>query len=218
MAVAVDSRLDAGDTLSFSYTCSGSNRYLTVGVNMGDRTTTITGITYASIAMAQLNRALPVSSTFSVNLWGLVNPASGSNTVAITLSGASPGVAAGCVSFTGVHQITPTDGAALTVSTNSNPFATAAKTVVTGDMLVDVVGAFNQVGAITIAAPAISQWDDGSGDAQGTRLGDGTSQTITWTGSSGSPDNAGVMAMLLQTSSATPADAPPMEILGWGAC
>ena len=80
----------------------------------------MSGITYNGVAMSSIGSK--VESFFSVELWGLANPATGSNTVEVTLSGIADTVA-NASSFTGA-------------ATTTEGFASASNT--TGDATVDV--------------------------------------------------------------------------------
>lgn len=70
--------------------------------------TTVTSITYNGVALSLIGSKDLVAGAGRVECWGLANPASGANTIAVTLSAtiASAGTA---VSYTGVHQSAPTE-------------------------------------------------------------------------------------------------------------
>ena len=100
----------ASSSYSWSHTCSGSNRFLSVDIAvLSVLGTTVTGITYNSIALSFLGSKTSGTGSDRIETWGLIAPATGSNTIAVTLSAsvASSGVA---VSYTGVHQTSPTEG------------------------------------------------------------------------------------------------------------
>jgi hypothetical protein len=69
---------------------------------------TVSGITYNGVAMTFLGARNSVTGAARIETWGLIAPTSGTNTIAVTLTGAiaSTGVA---VSYTGVHQTSPTE-------------------------------------------------------------------------------------------------------------
>lgn len=98
----------AASTYSWSHTCTGSNRFLAVDVSLLSAGSTVTGITYNGVALSFIGAQSTVTSFGRVECWGLVAPASGTNTIAVTLSGsiASAGTA---VSYTGVNQSLPTE-------------------------------------------------------------------------------------------------------------
>lgn len=98
----------AASTYSWSHTCSGSNRFLAVDVSLLSAGSTVTGITYNGVALSLTGAKSTVTSFGRVECWGLVAPATGSNTIAVALSGSIVS-SAEAVSYTGVHQTTPTE-------------------------------------------------------------------------------------------------------------
>lgn len=170
--VKFDSATDGG-SLTFSHTCSGIDRYLTVGVAIAGTTVSVTGITYNGVAMGLIKRS--VGSGSASELWGLINPASGAHNVVITLSGAA-GSAEGAVSFSDTNQSTQNGASGATFGTGTT-VTSASISGAPGGMLVDVVGAFS---AVTIQT-GTQAWNDGSGDGQAYLLATGSPQTISWT-------------------------------------
>ena len=128
MAIAYDNSAvsDASDgsgccgNYSFSYTCSGSNRLLVV-IATGDNSQQTTAITYAGVSMTSLTE-YTANNTGGANsqvveVWYLVNPASGSNTLSVSRNGYGRLAVA---SYTGVDQVNPIDSWA-TTSSSGNP-------------------------------------------------------------------------------------------------
>ena len=120
MAIAFDASTDGGlnfsNSLSFAHTCSGSDRILLVAV-FGDLVTNaydITSVTYNGSALTEIAREATPSDRW-VGLYYIVAPATGSNTVAVTVTGGV--VAAACSSFTGVHQSSPIDSSSTSTAT-----------------------------------------------------------------------------------------------------
>lgn len=109
----------AQTTYSWSHTCTGTNRFLAVDVSILSAGATVTGITYNGVAMSQISGAAisTVTSFGRIECWGLANPASGSNTIAVTLSGSITSVGT-AVSYTSVHQTSPTEGGNANQATN----------------------------------------------------------------------------------------------------
>ena len=105
MAIAYDNSASftsvGSGTTSVSYTCSsGNDRYLIVGAG-----SFITGITYAGVAMTKIvdfEPAIHDGNQVHINVWGLANPASGSNTLATTI-GVGDNEIIGIASYTGVN-------------------------------------------------------------------------------------------------------------------
>jgi hypothetical protein len=105
MAIAFDSKTatttSATASLSFSHTCTGTDRILFVITTANGAAFTTTGVTYNSVSMT-------IASSFRITtgpiqyIWYLINPASGSNTIQITNSGSV--TAGSAISFNGVKQ------------------------------------------------------------------------------------------------------------------
>lgn len=106
-----NSGIQTGSSTSWSHTCTGSNLFLAVDVAiLNGSGYSISSITYNSVAMTLIgSKTSSGSGLFTIFCYGLINPATGSHTVAITLS-SSTNWAAAAVSYAGVHQTTPTEG------------------------------------------------------------------------------------------------------------
>lgn len=87
-------------SLTFSHTCTGSNRALFVatGLHTSD---VVTGVTYGGVAMTLMGK---VTNGRWVYIYGLLNPASGANDVVVTCSSAADFLGATAMSYTGVLQ------------------------------------------------------------------------------------------------------------------
>jgi len=139
----------AGTTVSWSHTCTGSNRVLVVGaaVNCGS-TQTITGVTYNGVAMTAVPSGRMNSNNTAnvgfVQVWYLIAPATGANTVVITASASVFSFSAGSVSFTGVDQTTPL-GAAVTSFGSSAAASVAVTGTTAGNIVIDAVCTGNAV-------------------------------------------------------------------------
>lgn len=107
----------AASTYNWSHTCTGSDRFLSVDVSLLSAGSTVTSITYNGVAMSLIRAQTTVTSFGRVESWGLAAPASGANSIIVTLSGSI--ASAGCaVSYTGVNQYTPTEAANSAQATN----------------------------------------------------------------------------------------------------
>lgn len=95
----------AASSYSWSHTCTGADRFLAVDVSMLSAGQTVSGITYNGVALSFIGARSTVSSVGRIECWGLIAPATGSNTIAVTLSGAIASAGA-AVSYTGVNQTT----------------------------------------------------------------------------------------------------------------
>lgn len=141
----------AASTYSWSHTCTGSNRYLRVGVGMLSLAQTVSGITYAGVAMTFIGAQASVSGAARVEIWGLVACSTGANNIEVTLTGAiaSAGVAK---SYAGVHQTSPIEGLNGAQATNVGAADATVDitTVADNDWVVDVVATDDT--AITVGA------------------------------------------------------------------
>jgi len=91
-------------------TNTGTNRYLVVGLAGWDGVDSLTNvaITYNGVAMTKLGGEQTAAFNNAI-LWGLANPASGSNTVSISnIPSGYAELSGGSVSFTNVHQTSST--------------------------------------------------------------------------------------------------------------
>lgn len=130
----------ASSSYSWSHTCTGADRYLVVGISMLSLAQSVSGITYNGVAMTLIGTQASVTGAARVELWGLVAPATGSNTIAVTLTGAI--ASAGCAtSFTNVNQSVPTEAFNSAQATNVGAADATVNvtTVADNDMTVDIV-------------------------------------------------------------------------------
>ena len=113
-----------GASGSFAQTVTASNpdTVLTVEIAYNSPLASrVTGVTYGGVAMTRLQQANTTG--ISVDVWYLVNPPTGSNTVAITLT-ASFTVAASARVFYNVDQVTPVGLGTKNTGSNGTPTAT----------------------------------------------------------------------------------------------
>ena len=139
----------ASSSYSWSHTCTGTDRCLFVGVSiLSGVSASVSGVTYNSVAMTLVRSKASAGGTIRSELWRLVAPATGSNTVAVTLS-AAVNSSAGAVSMTGVHQTTPTEADADATGVNigtDNPATTVdVVTVADKDWVIDCVASDDTV-------------------------------------------------------------------------
>lgn len=133
-AIAWDNALYGGDTTSTSITDSytmgsGSNRYVFCGAsNFGTNNDRVTGITYATVAMAK-----PLSAVNAgIGTWDytftLVAPATGANNFVISVS-PSDRIVRVYSSYSGVDQTTPNNNTSQTTGNSSDATVTVTPTV-----------------------------------------------------------------------------------------
>ena len=114
MAIAFDSVTENGQVDSpsspttYSHTCSGSDRFLLVGVTLRRSPSpagTISSVTYNGAAMTLVGTpALIASNTQRVHLYYLENPDAGTNTISITHTAGQTNLWSLAASYTGVDQ------------------------------------------------------------------------------------------------------------------
>lgn len=147
MAVAFDAvgpssagQTGTGTSVSWSHTCTGSNRILIVGAAVGCLSDAITTTaTYNGVSMTSVgSRVLTNNQVNSgyVQMWSLIAPATGANTVQITASASVDAFSAGSTSFTGVDQTTPL-GTPATAFGSSTTASVAVAGTTSGNMIVD---------------------------------------------------------------------------------
>jgi hypothetical protein len=141
----------ASSSYSWSHTCTGSNRYLVVGIAMFSLAQSVSSITYAGESLALLGLQASITGACRIELWGIDAPNTGSNTIAVTLSGAI--ASAGCAaSYTGVNQSSPTEAYNSAQATNVGAADATVNitTVADNDWVVDIVATDDT--AITVGA------------------------------------------------------------------
>jgi len=121
-------------SLTISHTCTGTNRFLIVGIT---HRTTITGVTYNTVALTQLGSTLTADGK-SLDIWSLIAPANGSAHNVVISSSAGIFGHAVALCFTGVHQTTAL-GAQSAGADGFTSSATATVTGVANGMVVDFV-------------------------------------------------------------------------------
>jgi hypothetical protein len=174
---------------TYSHTVgSGSNRLIVCGVGLrGDGgIRSIDSVTYNGVALTAVSGtdSYPGFGDRRVQLWQLVAPATGSNTVSFSVSGATQAFWANCISFTGAHQTTPVTGG----TQNTNSGTTASVTVSSGaGHIVMAVGQFasNNAGQVSVSS-GTERWElyNGSQNAVfggATNTGASPNATVSWT-------------------------------------
>jgi len=122
MAIAFDatsqSATGSATSLTWSHTCSGSDRVLVVGILTNNTTDILTGVTYNGVAMSLVDKQVMIN-----NFWGysyyLIAPDTGANNIVISFSSASL-IAGLAQSYTGVSQSGFPDSHTIGVTTGSS--------------------------------------------------------------------------------------------------
>src|SRR5437870_1100407 len=165
-------------TTTWAHTTSGTNRVLVVGVSWANITTrTVTSVTYAGQTMTSAGAAVNAGNA-GAEIFYLVAPATGSNTVAVTLSGSANSLVGGAVTLTGVNQTTPLGIFASATGSSITPSVTVTSN--TGETVVDTVS-LTSSGAMTVSGGQTQQWQAGtSGRGAGSTKPGASSVTMSW--------------------------------------
>lgn len=153
MAVAFDARSEAlatpATSLSWSHTCSGSDRvlYATVTHEPGSNDVDTVSATYNGVSMDILFTDTTTNGSRHVRVFRLVAPATGTNTLEFTWGGASRQFTGIAASFTGVDQVDPDDAQVLSDGGAGVTTLTRSVTSAVGDMVMDCI--VISTGAIT---------------------------------------------------------------------
>lgn len=99
--------VNPGTSLTYSFTCSGNNRRLYVGVMGAINSLLISGVTYNGVAMTFIDR-IQVTSDRWIYLYELINPATGANNIVISAS-SSTAISGIAIQFAGARQTTAID-------------------------------------------------------------------------------------------------------------
>ena len=131
MAIAYDTSSDSGNinntdgsVKTLSHTCTGANGALIVSV--AQNPFGISGVTYAGVAMTFLT-SISSADADIVYLYYLLNPATGANNIAVTISGYTSGTVHQRIfgaSYTGVSSVNPDSSNSGTASGNTKAVAT----------------------------------------------------------------------------------------------
>lgn len=176
MAVAYDApsnKSATATTITVSHTCTGTDRYLTL---MGGGRATVSSASYNSVATSSIGAAS--SGVVRCGMHGLLNPASGANTLSVTFSSGTNAQTMGGVSFSGA-------GAISGANTGSGSSTTASVTVssVSGSVCVDAMDHGDQGIATATGSGQTARWTSGAGsDANGmSTIAGAASVTFSWT-------------------------------------
>ncbi|HYK03806.1 MAG TPA: C25 family cysteine peptidase [Thermoanaerobaculia bacterium] len=178
-------------TTTFGHTTAvTTNRILLVGVHMNIRNatgTTVSGVTYGAQALTLLDAVTDGVADTRTEVWYLLNPPTGLNTVSVTAGGITPGnnveTFVSATTFSGVDQAAP-DTATATGS------GTPASVTVTGTTTTDAVLDYltvRETGTSTVGAGQIQAYNNSTGgsgdDVQASMSGRGGvagNTTMTW--------------------------------------
>ncbi|KKL90130.1 hypothetical protein LCGC14_1907760 [marine sediment metagenome] len=153
-------------SLTISHTCTGANRYLTVGVSTTGAAAP-TGVTYDGSAMTKLVEDTTTAGAIC-SIWGIKNPSTGANNIIISMGG-SVDIRGGGISFTSVDQTTPTnDTDSISGTTGSFPDFWASSVACLDNGRVVGVSATSDTAGISKSVDETARWDANQGSVRGT--------------------------------------------------
>ena len=130
-------------TFAHTTTAGGLNRLLIVAVHMNvvpNTAAVVSGVTYGGVAMTQAQAITDAGNDTRTEIWYLLNPLTGSNSVVVTgtnLSATATQGLASATSFTGVDQTTPGSIAYQNNGNSGTPSSTLVSAA--GELVVDYV-------------------------------------------------------------------------------
>ena len=190
MALAVDAASSSSDdgtpsSLTWSHTCTGSDRGLVVGVTWVAASVTISSVTYNGVTMTSEGAVTStLSSALHLEQFSLIAPDTGANNIVVTFSAAVAGVIGGGVSYTGANQ-TDLTGTQVSVNNGVSSPATVDVSSASDEIVQDVV-LKNSTDTITVGASQTQRWNVNIG-TNGLHNGGGSTETgastttMSWT-------------------------------------
>lgn len=147
-------------SLSWSHTCSASAGLLVIGVGSvraSSGSPFMTGATYNGVALSSISSAFNATSstTATAELWYLVNPASGANTISVSFANADRAVGFGA-SFLNVSASSAIGAAISNQGHTSNATLTNVPANGTNDYVLGIIGACDGGNNATISSPLLS--------------------------------------------------------------
>lgn len=174
----------AASSVNMNHTVgSGSNRLLIVSVAIERDTDRVTAISYAGQSLTFVGTSVDPTTTARVEVWRLIAPATGTNTVSVTFNGLSSVVVA-AISFANVNQTTPI-AASQFVTGNATLTASASVASATDHVVLATIAADDAVNTVTAGSGQTSRWNVvNAADVIGagsTKPGSATSTTMSYT-------------------------------------
>ncbi len=207
-------------SVTYALTTAGTDRVLIVSVGLGindcggTTVPTVSGVTYFGVALTRITSIVGTpcgANTTRSEQWRLIDPATGTNNVVVTLSAATVSgqtIHSGAMAFSGVDQTTPVRAFAAASGTGTSSTVTVTSAV--GDMVVNTVGQGN-----IITAPGggqtqrflnnVSNSTTINNSAGSTAPGAASSVAMTWTFGSTPVDEWQTISSSLQPPSAVAA-------------
>lgn len=135
-----------GSSYSYSHTVSGANRFMAQAIAYQDNTS-VSSFSYAGVG-GTVGSSAYISFTTS-NLSRITAPTTGTNTVSVSLSGATAYPMGTTISFTGVDQTTPIE-ATNTATGNSTTPSLTVTTTTNNCLVLDAIGIRTDSGDVTL--------------------------------------------------------------------
>ena len=164
-------------------TTTSANRLMVVGVSMVSTASRVVTVVYNAASFLAIGSAIPISDAAgSIEMWRLVNPATGANTVEVKLSSGSRFVGA-ATTFSDVDQTAPVGTFVSATSNNSALSINVASAV--DDLVIDALGTEGRV--LTVGSGQTKRWDLESTGAGTNAQGAGSTEagaasvTMSWT-------------------------------------
>jgi len=98
---------DTGTSFSWGHFCGGPDRYLLVFLGEDGSQVPSSNCTYNGVEMTEMALQLDSATGYRLNVYGLINPDPGNNTITVNYPTAGQGLEAVSVSFNNVHQVSP---------------------------------------------------------------------------------------------------------------
>jgi len=151
-STSLQSSATGATSLTYAFTCSGTNTYLLVygSDESGD---TYSSVKFNSVLMTQLKKISrnPNTGSLEIYAYGLANPSSSASNVVIRRTGTSGQIWSGAICFTGANQVTTPDAAASSNGTGSgaSTITTSITTVAAGAAVTGFTLMDNNLNSVT---------------------------------------------------------------------
>ena len=148
----------AASTITLNHTVSsGSNRLLIVTVAIERDDERVTSATYADQAMTFVGTSVDPNLTSRLEVWRLIAPATGTNTVSVTLNASAATVVA-AISFTNVDQTNPIAASQFASGPGSSD-ASVSVASAPDQIVLSAIAANDAVNSVTPFAGQTSRWN-----------------------------------------------------------
>ncbi|HEV2339978.1 MAG TPA: site-specific integrase [Patescibacteria group bacterium] len=172
-------------TVSWKHTVgTENNMLLIVNVGLSTGAVTVSGVTYNGVSLSHMTSApepCTVNTSCTADMWYLKAPASGTNSVIVTLSGITANVVGSSISLYNVDQSSNTFGTAVVAQNSSTGTVTNTVTTVANQLVVDSFSAHGS-GIWNNVSPQSGYGEDNSHGwgASSYQAATGTSTAMSW--------------------------------------